>query len=254
MFTSLVPLFDIGVAYLLGSICSAIIVCRLFDLPDPCAEGSKNPGATNVLRIAGKHYAAMVLIGDMLKGLIPVLLAKLLGAGPALLGFTCLAAVFGHIYPVFFGFKGGKGVATAIGGLLGLHLMLGVFAIGFWLIIANFTRYASLASVLTVLFAPIISLPMIGNSRAFLPLMFIAILVIYKHLDNITRLMDGKEGKINFRFKTHTEAPKKTSAAPKESPKAKADIKPQKAPEASAKKTQAPKPAKAKETRAKTTK
>lgn len=254
MFGSLVFLFDIGVAYLVGSLCSAIIVCRLFDLPDPCTQGSKNPGATNVLRIAGKHYAAMVLIGDMIKGLLPVLLAKLLGGGPTIQGFTCLAAVIGHVYPVFFGFKGGKGVATAVGGLLGLHLMLGVVAIGFWLIVANFTRYASLASVLTVLLAPMLSLPFIGNSSAFLPLMCIALLVIYKHVDNITRLMDGKEEKIHLRFKSQGEVAKKATPTPNASPKEKASAQPQKAPAASTKKAPAPKPVKAKKTREKTTK
>ncbi|AHE66337.1 glycerol-3-phosphate 1-O-acyltransferase PlsY [Legionella oakridgensis] len=199
MVTALLFIFCMVVAYLVGSICSAVIVCRIFALPDPRMEGSQNPGATNVLRIAGKQYAVIVLIADMLKGLLPVLLAKLLGAGAITVSFTCLAAVLGHMYPIFFDFKGGKGVATALGALLGLHLMLGTMVIATWLIIANFSRYSSLASITAILFAPFYSLFVIRSLDAFLPLMSIAIFILYKHRRNITRLIDGNEPKIIFR-------------------------------------------------------
>ncbi len=111
----------IAAGYLLGSLSSAIIICRLLGLPDPRGQGSGNPGATNVLRIGGKKAAAATLIGDMLKGLIPVLIAKLLGASLAIQALVAIAAFLGHLYPLFFGFKGGKGVATALGVLLGIH-------------------------------------------------------------------------------------------------------------------------------------
>lgn len=198
MLTVLVFIIDVIVAYLVGSLSTAIIISRLFNLPDPRANGSKNPGATNMLRLAGKKYAAIVLIGDMLKGLLPLLLAHLLDSSPALLGFTCLAAVFGHMYPVFFDFKGGKGVATALGAFLGFHFVMGAVVIATWLLIANFSRYASLASIIAITFAPFYSLFVVGNLSAFLPLIFITIFVLYQHRDNISRLINGDEPKIKF--------------------------------------------------------
>lgn len=189
-------LFVVLIGYLCGSVCSAIIVSRIFSLPNPCTEGSKNPGATNVLRLAGKKYAAIVLFCDMLKGLLPVLLAQLLHASPGALGFTCLAAVLGHMYPVFFDFKGGKGVATALGALLGLHFIMGVVVIAIWLLVANFTHYSSLASLVSLSLAPLFAIVSIHSLDAFPPLLLITVLVIYKHRKNITRLMDGNEPKI----------------------------------------------------------
>ena len=202
MWTTLLFLFSVVVGYLVGSVCSAVIVSRLFDLPDPRQEGSKNPGATNVLRLAGKQYAIIVLLADMLKGLLPVLLAKLLGGGPIIVGFTCFAAVLGHLYPIYFNFKGGKGVATAIGALLGFHFILGVWVIATWLLIANFTRYSSLASIISLLLAPFYSLYAVRGFEAFPPLMCIALFVIYKHRDNINRLIDGTESKIDLSSKS----------------------------------------------------
>ncbi|KTC86162.1 MULTISPECIES: glycerol-3-phosphate 1-O-acyltransferase PlsY [Legionella] len=195
----LVFIFFVALGYLSGSVCSAVIVSRLFSLPDPRISGSQNPGATNVLRLAGKKYAAMVLIADMLKGLLPVLLAKIFDAEPITISFTCLAAVLGHMYPVFFGFHGGKGVATAIGALLGLHFILGVIVIATWLLVANFTRYSSLASIISMALAPLYALLTIGRLDIFPPLFFIALFVLYKHRNNITRLIDGDEPKIKFK-------------------------------------------------------
>lgn len=116
-------------AYLLGSISSAIIICKVMGYPDPRTEGSKNPGATNVLRVANKTAAIMTLLGDALKGFIPVFIAKLMGLEGISLGFIALAAFIGHLFPIFFGFKGGKGVATYLGCLLGLSWLLGLLAI-----------------------------------------------------------------------------------------------------------------------------
>ncbi|MDP1602842.1 MAG: glycerol-3-phosphate 1-O-acyltransferase PlsY [Legionella sp.] len=198
MGSTLLFLLVVIIGYLCGSLCSAIIVSRIFSLPDPRTEGSQNPGATNVLRLAGKKYAAIVLLGDMLKGLLPVVLAKLLGAGPAALGFTCLAAVVGHMYPVFFGFKGGKGVATAIGALLGLHFLMGVVIIATWLLVANFTRYASLASIISLTLAPLFAIVSAGGLETFPPILFITLLILYKHRQNINRLIDGDEPKIRL--------------------------------------------------------
>lgn len=186
------------VGYLCGSFCSAIIVSRLFSLPDPRVEGSLNPGATNVLRLAGKKYAALVLLGDMLKGFLPVILAKSLGMGPIITSFTCLAAVLGHMYPVFFKFQGGKGVATALGGLLGLSFLAGIVTVVFWFIIAKFTGYASLASIISLVLAPLYSSLDVGNVDVFLPLFFMALLILYKHRNNINRLIDGEEPKLKF--------------------------------------------------------
>ncbi|WP_207385967.1 glycerol-3-phosphate 1-O-acyltransferase PlsY [Legionella gresilensis] len=184
--------------YICGSFCSAIIVSRLFSLPDPRLEGSLNPGATNVLRLAGKKYAALVLVGDMLKGFIPVILARSLDLGPFITSFTCLAAVVGHMYPVFFKFQGGKGVATALGGLLGLSFVTGIATIVIWLIVANFTGYASLASIISLIFAPLYSILGFGSVDVFIPLFFMTFLIIYKHRNNINRLIDRDEPKLSF--------------------------------------------------------
>ncbi|KTC78144.1 glycerol-3-phosphate 1-O-acyltransferase PlsY [Legionella brunensis] len=198
MLSGLLSLFVVVVGYLAGSVCSAVIVSRIFSLPDPRITGSQNPGATNVLRLAGKKYAAIVLLADVLKGLLPVLLAQLLGAGPITLSFTCLAAVMGHMYPIFFGFRGGKGVATAMGAFLGLHFMLGVLVIATWLLVANFLRYSSLASIVSMVMAPWYALFIPNGLLMFPPLFFIALFILYKHRDNITRLIDRQEPKIQF--------------------------------------------------------
>ncbi len=185
--------------YLFGSISSAVIASKLFGLPDPRQEGSKNPGATNVLRLSGKKFAAAVMVADLLKGTIPVVIAKFFEADAIVVSFTALAAVVGHMYPVFFGFKGGKGVATAIGALLGLHFILGVIVAATWIIVAKISKYSSLASIISMFLAPIFALAIIGNIEIFPPLMMMTLLILFKHRDNITRLMDGKESKIKLK-------------------------------------------------------
>lgn len=191
----------IGIAYCLGSINSAILISRIFTLPDPRSEGSKNPGATNMLRLSGMHYAVMVLGFDMLKGLLPVLLAKLLHASPVVIGFTCFAAVMGHMYPVFFQFRGGKGVATALGAVLGLHVILGALVILTWLVVLGIWGYSSLASIITIILMPFYAVFIVNHFEVFLPLCFITIFILFQHRQNITRLMDGKETKINLQRK-----------------------------------------------------
>lgn len=185
-------------AYLMGSLCSAIIVSKLFDLPDPRTEGSKNAGATNVLRLSGKKYAAMVMVGDVLKGVVPVLIARMVGASEGMVAFTVLFAVLGHMYPVFFEFKGGKGVATALGGYLAFHLIFGVVVAATWLIVAQYTRYSSLASLVAMALAPLFAIFTGGGLEAFPPFFIITLFIVYKHGDNISRLMDGTESKIKF--------------------------------------------------------
>lgn len=192
-------IFLVTLAYLMGSICSAVLVCRVSSLPDPREHGSKNPGATNVLRLAGKQYAALVMLIDVLKGTIPVLIAKYLDADPALVGYTALAAVLGHMYPIFFGFKGGKGVATAIGALLGFQFITGVMVASTWLVVAKLFRYSSLASIIAISLAPFYAMAMVGRSDVFLPLFFISLIVLFKHSKNISRLMAGSEPKLRFK-------------------------------------------------------
>lgn len=186
------------IGYLMGSLCSAIIVSRIFSLPDPLKEGSKNPGATNVLRLAGKKYAAIVMLFDMLKGVIPVLIAKMIGVPALTIAFTALAAVLGHMYPVFFNFKGGKGVATAMGALLAFHFMLGIIVIATWLLVAKISRYSSLASMTCMVAMPLYAMLMKIEPSAFPPLFFIMLFILYQHRNNITRLTDGTEPKFNF--------------------------------------------------------
>lgn len=143
----LVILLFIVLGYLAGSVSTAIIVCRAMGLPDPRNEGSRNPGATNVLRLGGKKAAAITLAGDFLKGLLPVLLARLAGVEATGLALIALAAFLGHLYPIFFGFQGGKGVATAFGAILGLSAPVALAALATWLIMAFVLRISSLSAL-----------------------------------------------------------------------------------------------------------
>ncbi len=186
----------IAAGYLLGSLSSAIIVCRLLGLPDPRGEGSGNPGATNVLRIGGKKAAAITLIGDMLKGLIPVLIANLLGADLTIQAAVAVAAFLGHLYPLFFGFKGGKGVATAIGVLLGLHWPVGLLTIATWLVIAKVFKISSLAALLAILVTPLYIWWLIPNKSLIIAMLFMGSLLFWRHRSNIKGLLAGSEGKM----------------------------------------------------------
>jgi len=185
-------------AYLAGSISSAILVSKLVGLPDPRANGSGNPGATNVLRLGGKKAAALTLLGDMLKGLAPVLIAKYLGLPPLALAGVALAAFLGHLCPVFFGFRGGKGVATFLGVLLGLSWWVGGAVILTWLIIALLTRYSSLAALSAAFLAPLY-LHWIGAPAEFmLAGVIMTTFLLWRHQGNIRNLLSGTEARIKL--------------------------------------------------------
>lgn len=190
-------LFFVICAYLIASLSSAVIVSKLMGFPDPRTEGSRNPGATNVLRVGGKKAGIIVLLADAIKGFLPVIIAHILGITGFGLGLVALAAVLGHVYPVFFQFKGGKGVATALGAMLGISVSLGICAIIIWLGVAVATRYASLASLVAIALSTLLSPWLTGSWQYFLPLLLITMLVTYRHRENITNLMAGKESKLN---------------------------------------------------------
>ncbi|OGT36946.1 MAG: glycerol-3-phosphate acyltransferase [Gammaproteobacteria bacterium RIFCSPHIGHO2_12_FULL_37_14] len=186
------------IAYLFGSLSSAIIVCKIMGLPDPRTQGSKNPGATNVLRIGGKTAAVVTLLGDVLKGVIPILIAKWYGLQENELALVASGAFIGHLYPVFFHFQGGKGVATALGCLLALSWPTGFAWMVTWLLIAIFFRYSSLSSLIASLLAPIYIWFFSGEVSYIIAITFISIVLIYRHRSNIIHLMQGKERKIHF--------------------------------------------------------
>ncbi|MDG4553272.1 MAG: glycerol-3-phosphate 1-O-acyltransferase PlsY [Candidatus Competibacter sp.] len=192
----LTNLLFVVLGYLAGSISTAILVCRAMGLPDPRSEGSRNPGATNVLRFGGKKAAAITLAGDFAKGLLPVLLARLAGVEETGLALTALAAFLGHLYPVFFGFEGGKGVATAFGAILGLSYLTALAALAAWLLMAFVVRISSLsaltAAALTPLFAWGFGLPDVYLAAV---LVMVALLV-WRHRSNIRHLLAGTEDKI----------------------------------------------------------
>ncbi len=191
-------LIAIGTSYVVGSLCSAVVVSNLCSLPDPRTEGSQNPGATNVLRLSGKKYAFIVLLADMLKGFFPVILFKIFGASPFVQGFIALAAVLGHIFPLFFKFKGGKGVATGLGTVLALNWMLGLIICGIWILVAAISRYSSLASLVAVSAIPILANFFHNSINAFFPLLMMTFCILIKHKENFSRLQAGEESKINF--------------------------------------------------------
>ena len=192
-------------AYLAGSLSFAVIVSRLMGLHDPRSYGSKNPGATNVLRSGNKAAAVVTLLLDAFKGWLPVVLVKWYGAdyglGDGTVAAVGLAAFLGHLYPVFFGFKGGKGVATAAGVLLGISWILGVATLATWLIVAFFSRFSSLASLAAAAFAPLYYL--FGDRAAWyvdkgilMAVFAISALLFYRHRENINKLIKGTESRL----------------------------------------------------------
>lgn len=186
----------IGGSYLIGSLSSAIILCKLAGLPDPRTEGSGNPGATNVMRIGGKKLAALTLLGDLLKGLTPVILAWLLNQSPLTVSLVAIAAFIGHLFPIFFGFKGGKGVATALGAILGLNYLVALCALGVWIIIFAITKISSLSALIAAVSAPIFLYLFNASSEIVWAVIFMDLLLIYRHKSNIQRLLKGEEGKL----------------------------------------------------------
>jgi len=178
-------------AYLLGSLSFAILLSRLSGGPDPRASGSGNPGATNMLRVAGKKLAVLTLLGDLLKGLLPVLVAHLLGLDVQQQAWIGLAAVIGHLYPVYFRFRGGKGVATAAGMLLGLYPPAALLALASWALTFYLTRTSSLASLI----ATPLTLPLLAwqQPAALLPMCVLTGLIVWRHRGNLRDLMAGRE-------------------------------------------------------------
>ena len=188
--------FSIILAYLAGSISSSIIIARILQLPDPRNLGSGNPGATNMLRTGNTKAAALTLTGDLLKGLIPLLIARGLGFDLLVLCLMGMAATIGHMYPVYYQFRGGKGVATTIGVLLGIHWLLAIIWVAIWISTAKLTSYSSLAALVATTLIPVIAYFMQQPAMVLYLTGGIAILVIWRHQTNIKNLLAGKESKI----------------------------------------------------------
>ncbi|MCB1749655.1 MAG: glycerol-3-phosphate 1-O-acyltransferase PlsY [Gammaproteobacteria bacterium] len=183
-------------AYALGSVASAVIVCRALGLTDPREVGSGNPGATNVLRIGGKKAAAITLLGDTGKGIIPVLIGHALGLAPPALTLVGVAAFLGHLFPVFYGFRGGKGVATLIGVNLALSPWLGLAFVGTWLAVAAVTRYSSLSALVATALTPVFAWALGQPPAAVALFSVMTVLVFWRHRPNIANLVGGREKKI----------------------------------------------------------
>ncbi|MES2204809.1 MAG: glycerol-3-phosphate 1-O-acyltransferase PlsY [Pseudomonadota bacterium] len=198
MLNTFFALIMVAVAYLLGSISSAILVSKFMQLPDPRASGSGNPGATNVLRVGGKRAGAITLLGDLLKGLIPVVLARVFGFSEAVIAMTALAAFLGHLFPVYFGFKGGKGVATGLGVLLGLSPALAGIVLTIWLLILALFRYSSLAALTAVVLGLIFAWGEIPADY-YIVYVIITLAILWRHRANIVRLLNGTETKVGQR-------------------------------------------------------
>ena len=186
----------VAAGYLLGSIATAILVSRALGVADPRSGGSGNPGATNVLRLAGRKAAALTLAGDVLKGVVPVLAARAADLPPAAVALVGLAAFLGHLFPVYFGFKGGKGVATALGALLGMEPLLGAAVLVTWLVVAGVARYSSLAALVASVLAPGYAWVLSGDRGVVGAVALMAVLLVWRHRANIRRLLAGEEGRI----------------------------------------------------------
>jgi glycerol-3-phosphate acyltransferase PlsY len=194
----------IPLAYLIGSISFAVIVSKSMQLPDPYSYGSGNPGATNVLRTGNKKAAVLTLVGDGSKGFIALVLARWILGDNSLeatlnswvLCGVVLAVFLGHLFPVFHGFRGGKGVATACGILFGINWILGLATLSTWLIVAFFTRYSSLAAICAAIFAPVYCVFLFGVEPMGLTLTIMCTLMLWRHRNNIVKLLDGSETRI----------------------------------------------------------
>lgn len=184
----LVPL-----AYLTGSVSSAIIVCKMMGLADPRENGSGNPGATNVMRIGGKKAAAITLLGDALKGLLPVLLAKALNVDSIVLSVVVFAAFLGHLYPVFFQFKGGKGVATSLGVALGVSWLLGLSVAATWFVVYKLGKISSLSALVAAVLAPLYVWLIVGDQYLLVTFVLLSLVLLWRHKSNIQRLLAGTE-------------------------------------------------------------
>ena len=180
-------------AYLLGSISTAIITCRLMGLEDPRSVGSNNPGATNVLRTGGKKAAIITLLGDMLKGLLPVLAVQQLQGDAVALAITGVSAFLGHLYPLYFRFKGGKGVATFYGVLLGINWMIGLAALAVWGLVFVLFKISALSALFSAFSSPLIAWYFGGSETLIIATTFMAVLLFWRHRSNIRNMMQGTE-------------------------------------------------------------
>jgi len=183
-------------AYLLGSVSSAVVIARLMGLPDPRSIGSKNPGATNILRYGGKKAAILTLAGDVLKGVIPVVIAHAVTADAAIIALTGFGAFLGHLFPVFFGFRGGKGVATALGVWLAINPWVGLGLLVTWLAMALLFRYSSLAALTASVAAPFYVAWLSPGSAYLAAMIGMSAILIFRHRSNIRNLIAGTETKI----------------------------------------------------------
>jgi len=191
------PYFIVILAYFIGSISAAIITCKLLNKVDPRTVGSKNPGATNVLRHAGKKAALFTLAGDLLKGLIPVAIGHALGFDWQWLGLIGLAAFLGHLYPIYYGFKGGKGVATALGVYIGLHPIVGIVVVITWIVSALIFNVSSLSALIATLLAPLYFFWVTDSLPLFIILVVITGFIYWRHRSNIVEIINGTEDKIS---------------------------------------------------------
>ncbi len=194
------------IAYLFGSLNSAIILCKIMGLPDPREQGSGNPGATNVLRFGGKKLAATVLFFDVLKGVIPVLIAHYLGLDQTIIAATAFAAFIGHLYPVFFSFKGGKGVATAFGVLVTMNWMVGLAILATWIATAKLFRLSSLAALTASVFTPLYAWLIIDHQVTTSITLVMSAMLLWRHRNNIRNLLSGNEPKIGEKKKSTIES------------------------------------------------
>ena len=195
----LTPIAILVGSYLLGSISTAVVVCRVMGLPDPRSGGSGNPGATNVLRLSGKTAAGITLAGDVLKGVVPVLVAgQFTNSATVMAGSACFAFL-GHVFPVFFQFRGGKGVATALGAITVLAWPVGLAISGTWLLAAVLSRYSSLSSMTTAVLAPLYAALLHFPVEYVIGIAVMSVVLIARHKTNISRLLAGEESRIGSR-------------------------------------------------------
>ena len=181
-------------AYLVGSVSSGIIVSQIFNLPDPRTIGSKNPGATNVMRSGNKKAAIFTLLGDLLKAILVLAIAEYLGFNDLTIVCVALAVLIGHIYPIFYKFQGGKGVATAIGILIALNFKLALIVASIWLLVFGIWRYSSLAAIVAAISAPIIAIFILRDQSLYcIAFTLITIIILFKHQANIRKLLSGTE-------------------------------------------------------------
>ena len=192
----LTTLISAGLAYLIGSISTAIITCKLMGIEDPRTTGSHNPGATNVLRHGGKKAATITLLGDMLKGLIPTLVVILFDFDTLTVALVGLFALLGHIFPVYYGFKGGKGVATFYGVILGLNWQVGLIALAIWLVIAKLLKISSLSALISVFATPFVLWFFSHSVELTTAVAVMSLLIFWRHKKNIQSLLSGSEAKI----------------------------------------------------------